>query len=125
MGCLRKYRFSVAWSALVLLLSVADFSGVDIDNLERVENFDKWVHAVLYAVMSVLFAYEVGYCTLVKKLITFVFPPFYGGLMELIQQCAWVQRSASWSDFLANIVGCVVGLLFYYLILKRRWRQMF
>lgn len=43
----------------------------------------------------------------------------YGGLIELLQQMFTLSRQASLADWLADVVGVTLGLIFYFALQKR------
>ena len=47
------------------------------------------------------------------KLMAFILWFTYGGLLEIMQATVIEGRTASIFDFIANSIGCTMGLLFY------------
>ncbi len=47
----------------------------------------------------------------------------FGGVMELLQENLIPGRFGAWSDFIANAVGCMIGLAVMSLISRRNQKQ--
>jgi VanZ family protein len=43
---------------------------------------------------------------------------FYGGLIEILQETVFINRSADIMDFLADVIGGLAGLTIYYLFFR-------
>lgn len=48
---------------------------------------------------------------------------YYGALTELMQKYVFVNRYGSYFDFLANSIGCVLGVIVFYLYLKKKIKK--
>ncbi len=92
---------------------------------------DKLGHSIIYAILSVclLIALNKQYKQTNKRfvisaLIIFM-GIFYGGIMEILQNNIFINRSGNWYDFIANTIGAILGVLVYPIIIKllpiKRW----
>jgi len=89
---------------------------------------DKIVHCILFGMLS--FAMLWGYRkkilsdknTLLKKafLLTLIISISYGGLTELLQKYVFINRFGSVFDFLADAIGCVLGIIVFYFIYRKK-----
>ena len=67
---------------------------------------------------SIIWGYRHEYCEKDKKYrialqwITFLIAVFYGGLTEVIQEFI-PYREGNWLDFLADVIGCVLGICIF------------
>ena len=121
----------VAFLWALLILALCGLPGNEFPDLSfwRLLTFDKFAHAFVFSVLVVLLI--VGF----KKQRTFFFlrenaikisfysSIAYGGIVEILQQILFAGRSADLLDFLSNGLGCLVGLLCFYLIYIRKSSQ--
>ena len=116
------------WLIIVLMLS--GYPGNQIPKV-AVWQFDKLVHVIMYAVLSLLLflPFYKQFLDIEKRfrirLILILVSVSYGGLMEILQENIFINRGGSWMDFTANTVGAILGVLFAPLLLKflpiNRW----
>ncbi|MEM9917236.1 MAG: VanZ family protein [Bacteroidota bacterium] len=106
------------WSLLILFLSTGP--GVDLpEKLVDLLAPDKWAHAFVYAVMTVLMLWAFQKTDLLTKsrylwwTIAIIFCSSYGILMEWIQQTFFPNRYFEVLDILANIIGSFTGAYLY------------
>jgi VanZ family protein len=76
---------------------------------------DKWVHAFLYAVWTVLWKVRRGRTSFPFMLLCM---SLWGAGIELFQQYVLTYRSGEWLDWLADIVGIFLGYLLYRMLPK-------
>ena len=74
---------------------------------------------------SIIWGYRSEYCEkdrkyrIVLQLVTFLVSAFYGGLTEIIQEFI-PYREGNIMDFLADIIGCVLGICIFNLIFIKK-----
>lgn len=79
---------------------------------------DKIVHFLMYfglaGVASFNYIYDKKGKIIILKLIVFAIlvPIIYGGLIEILQDRYFPERSGDWYDFLADILGAIASLPF-------------
>ncbi|MCQ2224624.1 MAG: VanZ family protein [Paludibacteraceae bacterium] len=125
-----RYLFSLGIAALIFYYCTAPVVPSVIDEETQCEIFydgDDWVmsyrdlrdymaHLIVFGALSFSLALE----TLLAKLtssfrtkrmwvMALLIPILYGGLIELIQQNFFPPRSAEWTDWLADALGCAIG----------------
>lgn len=119
---LKHNIYGILWALLILAL--CGLPGRDFPDLSfwKLLTFDKFAHAFVFAVQVLLLI--VGF----KKQRTFPLLKYvavkaslaislsYGALVELLQQLVFTDRTADLLDFIANSLGCFLGLLGFYLI---------
>jgi len=96
-------------------------------DLDEINNFDKLVHFGMYFFLSSLLWVEFFKAHKDDEtpmwhawLGALVCPIIYSGVIELLQAYTTTYRSGDWVDFVANSLGAIVGSLFsYYLVRKR------
>jgi len=110
------------WIALIFFL--CSIPGNSLPAEPKIPYFDKLVHAGLYFFMT-LFILPVfdfsrkSYLRKASVLIVLVITAVYGGFIEIAQEHWFINRSGDVKDFLADIAGSILGIAFYYLIIKK------
>lgn len=75
---------------------------------------DKLLHGLAYCVLafSLVFAFVFRRTSLIRHYAySFLLTIAYGALIELLQYWCTSTRTAEWGDFLADVVGALVGIL--------------
>ena len=73
---------------------------------------NKWSHMLAYAVLGAALAWN-----LIKDkrdkvwvwILGIAIPMLYGGLIEILQGAFFYPRTAEWLDWLADIIGTIIG----------------
>ena len=89
---------------------------------------DKIVHFILFSSLSFLSAW--GYRNYLKKyshpyknklLLTIILLTIaYGGLTEILQKYIFINRYGSIYDFIADAIGCVLGVIVFFYYFKKK-----
>jgi hypothetical protein len=108
--------FAVSWTVIIFILCYTPGRFIPTTNWLELLSFDKFVHGSMFFVLTcswLLFGFKSG--KLYPALIFFILLGCisYGGLLEIMQAKLFSQRSGDWMDFIANSVGCFIGLLFF------------
>lgn len=96
-----------------------------VENLWEWLGFDKIAHFILYGVFTFLLAYGfVKYhqqekLNFKKGLLILVVGIVFGSLTEILQTFLFVNRSGNIYDFIANLIGCSIGLIIFLVINKK------
>ena len=118
-------KWAMLWALLILIL--CGIPGRDIPHISFLEllSFDKFVHAGIFFVLivltirgSLLQTTFIRLQTFSKQISLFICVS-YGGLLELMQEAVFEERSADVYDFVANSFGCLFGLFLYHWIEKK------
>lgn len=106
-------RYTVSWLLIVAIL-LACFLPVPETEMDDVPFIDKWVHILMYLMLSSSLWIEylrshthIDYPKLCVGAI--VLPIVLSGLIELGQAYCTTTRSGDWLDFLANVTGVGLG----------------
>jgi hypothetical protein len=89
---------------------------------ETLTVFDKLVHALMFlGVSGTVFFDNTRYfrrATNLQRIFagSFLFPVFFGGIIEIGQEYATSYRSGDWMDFLFDVMGVAAGFLICLLI---------
>lgn len=123
-----KYHWkSIAYTVLILYLSFAP--PTDFNKLPPIHivNLDKFVHLIMYSLLAVILIvdYRSRYSTKNKQFLfkIFFFCVAFGGIIELMQEKWFYPRSAEWIDWLADILGALLGIFFMYIFKQIRLRS--
>lgn len=107
------------WALFILVL--CGIPGRDIPHISFLEllSFDKFVHAGVFFVLLLLLIRGSVLQTRFNFLSQYSFSIsgslciLYGGILELMQEAVFEERSADLYDFVANSFGVLVGMVFY------------
>ncbi len=93
---------------------------------------DKIVHLLLFAVFAFVSLW--GYRHLFfninyphrKKLFLIIslISILYGGLTELLQKYLFINRYGSIYDFIADSIGCFIGILLFYFLVQKKLKNL-
>lgn len=91
---------------------------------------DKIVHLIMFAILSFssLWGYrktlfDNNYPHTKIYLIISTATISYGGLTELLQKYLFTNRYCSVFDFIANTIGCFLGISFFYLLVQKKLKK--
>ena len=121
---LRKlFIISVSWAVLILILCAIPGNDLPKSQLFTIPNFDKIVHACLYFPLAFLLGtvFDFSKKTWIKfagPVLTMLIVAVYGGMIEILQEKLFVNRSADLADVLFDLIGGLAGLAVYYLFFR-------
>ena len=112
-------KWAMLWALFILVL--CGIPGRDIPHISFLEllAFDKFVHAGIFFVLILLtvrgFELQTDFSLLQRapQIIALFLCVMYGGLLELMQEAFFKERTADLYDFIANSFGSVLGLILY------------
>jgi VanZ family protein len=116
---IKQMKWAMLWALIILIL--CGMPGKDIPHISFLEllSFDKFVHAGIFFVLTLLtvrgFLMQTKYDALKNspKLIAATICIAYGGALEIMQGTICEGRSTDIFDFIANSVGCMLGIGLY------------
>jgi hypothetical protein len=118
LSMMKHLALPLVWALIILALCATP--GKDIPHISWLEvlAFDKWVHAGVFFVLSVLIIramkftwIRVAHFTAALTALSFCIP--YGGVLEIMQGTMFADRSADLYDFIANSAGALIGVSLY------------
>jgi VanZ family protein len=125
----KLFIISLIWAVLIMI--VCAIPGNDLPSIElfRIPNFDKIVHAVLYFPLAFVLGAEFdlsgkNWLKYMGPVFTMLIISIYGGLIEVLQEKLFVNRSADIDDVLSDIIGGLAGLAVYYLFFRPFFRRL-
>ena len=115
------------WSIFILILT-----GVPGTALPKIGNFwdwmrpDKVIHILLFGVFFYLLskgtAKKIGAVKLaIKRILALLLIGIvFAALTEILQAKLFIHRNGSLYDFIANVIGCLIGLSIYLILTKKK-----
>jgi len=111
-----KYNWpSILWAAFILVICMMPHKHVPRVTIPQ---FDKLVHAVIYAILAILLYFgwerQIKFVFLQENMVIkiFVLCALYGFVIEILQGLFTVDRSFELLDELADVIGASLGLYF-------------
>jgi VanZ family protein len=119
-----KYRLAVGWTIFILIIVLLPASLFSSGNSNlNLPYLDKFVHLFLFAVFSWLWLnastkthYKSPHKNIFLKIL--ILGTIFGISTELFQSINLIGRNNSCFDVIANILGILIGMLFYIIIPK-------
>lgn len=116
------FRYSLpalAWAAFIFFITLMPGKYIPPVSIWDFVAFDKFIHAGVFAVLVILFMY--GFVRQYDIKVTRSYPGWialaicvpYGLMLELMQELLLSDRYFEWYDFMANVAGCVLGIIIF------------
>ena len=104
---LLRLALPILWAGIICWLSLTSTPPL----IPGVLGWDKLLHAVAYALLSILVAQYLHIYTRSWKTVFYAgcLAILYGGLMEVLQLMMQMGRLAEWWDLVADIIGALAG----------------
>ena len=107
---------SIIWTVTIFVLCFTPGRFIPTTSWLELLSFDKFVHASIFLVLVACWLshfYAKNKLSINLKWLLVLLCTAYGGLLEIMQATIFSQRSGDWLDFIANSVGCLVGLALF------------
>ncbi|NTW34435.1 MAG: VanZ family protein [Bacteroidetes bacterium] len=115
-----KYNFpGIIWALLILLLLGLPSNNFPETSFLNIHHLDKIVHGGLFLVFVFLLTrgfYMQNSFSFVNKnafILSIIAGILYGGFTEILQGNVFTERTSDIFDFLADVAGCIIGLLIF------------
>lgn len=120
------------WPVIVWAIGILILTGIPGSYIPTTTNFfdwvqpDKIVHFILFGGLSflVLYAYReqfiAGNNRLLISIIAISIGIVYGLLTEVLQYYVFVGRNGNYLDFMADVIGAIIGILAFYLYYRKK-----
>lgn len=95
--------------------------------LPPIEHGDRWAHWLAFMVLALVLQWDsnrVGLKNGPRWLVVALLPMLYGGLIEVIQEKYFYPRTGDWMDWVADVVGVVLGIGLWWIGEKMYERRM-
>lgn len=121
---------AIFWGIIVLILS-----GIPGNAFPKIPTFIEWlgpdkiVHLIIYSIFGYLLYSGFVKQFISKKtrykiiLLTIFSGAVFGALTEVLQYFVFVGRNGNIFDLVANIFGCLIGILIFSLIFSKKIKQ--
>ena len=125
MEFVRHMIWAILWAIMVAVMYVIPGKDLPIVDFWSVMNFDKVAHCLVFATLSLTLAVGSSRQNTIPRIkreaakLTATFCIFYGGVLEYFQGALVQDRTSDWIDFVANVVGVILGLVFFRMLYKR------
>lgn len=108
---LLRLALPILWAGIICWLSLTSTPPL----IPGVLGWDKLLHAVAYALLSILVAQYLHIYTQSWKTVFYAgcLAILYGGLMEVLQLMMQTGRRAEWWDLVADIIGALAGCVIF------------
>jgi VanZ family protein len=126
----KNFRNVILWSVFIWALSLfpgQHFPGIpDFFHLFKP---DKIIHLILFAIFVFLLLHSIlkqyGYCFLrfYGIIIALTTGIGFGALTEYLQYTININRSGNIYDFIANTLGCLIGLALFLILRRKKLRK--
>jgi len=114
------------WLAIICYLLFIPANDLPTSFFSRIPHFDKMVHFTLFFVFCLFLLRPLKRLNLNHYLIAPSVSILSSGLLEFIQHTLSNSRSSNIYDFLANSIGVLAAVLFFYLFVSgRKWEILF
>lgn len=122
---LLKYSllFSIVWTIVILILCSTPGRYIPTTSWLELLSVDKFVHASIFYVLVILwllYLLKKNWISFLNTTLLTICCICYGGLLEIMQSTLFSERSGDWFDFIANSLGCLVGV-FSFKIVKNKF----
>lgn len=114
------------WLAIICYLLFIPANDLPTGFFFRIPHFDKMVHFTLFFVFCLLLLQPLKRLQFKHYIVAPLISVFASGFLELIQHTLSVTRNTSFFDFVANALGVIAAVLFFYLFVSgRKWEKLF
>lgn len=114
------------WLAIICYLLFLPASDLPTGFFSKIPHFDKIVHFALFFVLCIFLLRPLKRLHFKHFIIAPLISIISSGLLEFIQHTLSKSRSSDIFDFLANSIGVLAAVLFFYLFVSgRKWEKLF
>jgi len=112
---------AIAWAIFILVLCTTGNAGFQVQTLLGIPT-DKLGHAFIFSVLvyfimlGLIKYWRFSFLLNKIRLIALVISILYAGSIELIQHYFTDDRIGDYWDFLADVIGCFLGLIMFYTV---------
>jgi len=115
---IRSFWKSACWLIVILYLSLMPGDGLPRVPLFAIPHFDKLIHLGFYFILTLLLIRPFSSFTRRAYVYSLILASLLSGCVEILQEKIAVLRHGDIYDFLANLTGILLALLFYRLFIS-------
>jgi VanZ family protein len=130
MAWLKNFRNVILWSVVIWTLSLLPGRHLPaIPDFYQLLKPDKIIHLILFAafvfllLQSILKQYGYGFLRFYGIIIALITGIGFGALTEYLQYSININRSGNIYDFIANTLGCLIGLALFLILRRKKMRK--
>lgn len=130
MAWLKNFRNVILWSVVIWTLSLLPGRHLPgIPDFFQLLKPDKIIHLILFAtfvfllLQSILKQYGYGFLRFYGIIIALITGIGFGALTEYLQYSININRSGNIYDFIANTLGCLIGLALFLILRRKKMRK--
>lgn len=89
--------------------------------LPDIHHADKYAHFLMYFGFSFCFIWDLfrdHKISFFHRLFSIVLPILWGGIIEILQEKFFYPRTGDWKDWLADIIGAIIGYSIFIIVCK-------
>ena len=114
---------------MILIVCAVPGGSLPRSPIFSIPHFDKIVHFFLYFPLAFFLGaeFDLSKRTVLRisgPLLTMLIVVLYGGMIELLQENLFINRSSDIADLLADVIGGLAGLAIYYLFFRPFFRRL-
>lgn len=120
-----KYWKSVSWALIIAVLLFTPGNRLPRQHLFEFDQLDKIVHLFLFAVFEFILLYDFSMLNSIRGVVVgpTAIASSYAFFTEGVQYLFNIERTGSVYDLLADIVGCILGVILYRLFIRIKARS--
>ncbi len=116
----------ILWLVIICYLLFIPASDLPTKYFFRIPQFDKIVHFTLFFVFCLFMLKPLKKLQLKHYLLAPLFSIALSGMLEIVQHVLSRTRNSSIYDFVANALGVIAAVLFFYLfVANHKWEKLF
>lgn len=117
-----NYIPSIVVAGLILYLSLLRQLHVELPKL-AIPHVDKLVHCLMYCCFAAVLTSDLKRGNEIKNnkwiaLVSILVPIVYGGIIEILQEQFFYPRTGEWLDWVADIIGTILGFGITFFLIK-------
>ncbi len=115
---------NIIWAIVIFVLCSVPGNSLPETSMFQIPYFDKMVHFGMFFIMGIFVVSELRFQTKLRRrtiaLITFLLITLYGGLIEILQERYFINRSGDIWDLCADVAGGIIAVLMFPFLKKQK-----
>ena len=115
---------NIIWAIVIFVLCSIPGNSLPQTSMIEIPHFDKMVHFGLFFIMGIFLIAELTYQTKLSRIsiafITFALIAIYGGIIEVLQENYFSNRSGDFWDLCADVAGGITSVFMFSYLKKQK-----
>ncbi|MDE5423232.1 VanZ family protein [Ancylomarina sp. DW003] len=115
---------NIIWAIIIFVLCSVPGDSLPETSMIVIPYFDKMVHFGLFFIMGIFLIAELRYQTKLSRIsiaiITFAVVATYGGVIEILQEHYFTNRSGDFLDLCADVAGGITSIFMFPFLKKQK-----